>query len=461
MGMTPAEELRAVRDDLLQMQAAGGEFSDVWGTSRQVSSGTPGARLVKGGKQTRYLSLAALPERDWDEARGVASFVLNSLSDRATIVRPEVVAGSEGRLLRLRLDWYGIDPLAWEAMVSGVERYWHLVTEVIDPRTGKPRVVVTDGGWVGLDVAAEVRRLSGSIGAVMRLDQFVAVATNTGAGGFYYELARVPEQEREFLAAIGVDAKLVGALRGDLGANVIRSGVTQKLRRVVRRQGPLGGAWQTYDVARNTAERDPLRNPFGFEYDAGEHIAARANGLHWFALYDQKGKRQETVPDAIGKDASDVHGSGIIRPMVSCVRCHVEAGLRPVANDQRELLEGQVALYAERPEDADRLTGFYGGDLEKRLWRDREDYEQAVRAATDGMSGREVADSLSRMVWWFVDELVTPERAARELGVTVDEMQQAWRGARDVVLLALAAGTSVQREQWEAAFAEGALLTAK
>jgi len=436
VGVTPAEELRLVRDDLLRV-----------------------AEIER--SETRYLSLYAMPEEQWDEARRVASFVLNSLSDRATIVRPEVVEGSGGRLLRLRLGWYGIEPAAWEAMVAGVERYWHLRTEVIDPKSGKVRVVMTDGGWVGLEVAAEVRGLSGSVGALIRLDSMVVAATNTGTGGFYYVLARVPARESEFLAAIGVDAKVIGELRGDVGANVIRSGVTQKLRRVVRRQGPLGGAWQTYDVARNTAERDPLRNPFEFEYDAGEHIAARANGLHWFALYDQQGKRQETVPDVVAKDASDVHGSGIIRPMVSCVRCHVEDGLRGVPNDQRKLLRGQVELYAERERDAERLAGFYGGDLEKRLRRDREDYEGAVAEATGGMSGGEVAGALGQMVWRYVDELVTPEQGARELGVTVEEAKQAWRGARDVVLLGMADGVAMQREQWESAFAEGALLTAE
>ena len=90
--------------------------------------------------------------------------------------------------------------------------------------------------------------------------------------------AGVAARESDFLKALGVDAKRIEQLRANAGANLILSGVTQKPRRVVWQQGPLGGVYSTLDVERVAAERDPLRRPLSadglaFEYDASEWFA--------------------------------------------------------------------------------------------------------------------------------------------------------------------------------------------
>lgn len=431
-GITPADELRAAVADL--------------------ESHVPPAEW----HATRYLSVYNLPREHWTESQAVVSFVLNSVSRNERIVRPTLVPGSGGRLLRFSLDDYRLPADVWELLASE-DPYWHLRTQALDPTSGKTRQVFTDGGWVRLDVGAALRSKTRSAGALLRADFFVVRVATTLDGGHYYRFAGVPATEAEWFAALGIDLKTVSTLHADRGANTIRSDITQKVRRVVRRQGPLGGAWQTYDVARSTAERDPLRNPFAFEYDASEQIATKRNGLHLFGLHDRQGRRQETVPDVIAKDASDPHGPGIVTPMLSCVRCHVEAGLRPVANDQRQLAARGVELFAERPHDADRLAAFYGSTLEKELRRDREDYAEAVAAATGGCHPAEVAAWLAEMYRAYHDELVTPSTAARELGLPGESLVNALSGATDPVLLALAAGISVQREQWEVSFAEAAL----
>lgn len=409
--------------------------------------------------ETRYLSLYALPEEARSEARGAISFLLNSVSRSATIVRPSEVPGSGGRLWRIELGRYGLDGALWEAVASR-DPYWHLRTEVLDPQSGRRREVYTDGGWVGLEKAAALRRMTGSGGAVLRGDFFVAVVATTADGGLYYEFAGVPEREAEFFAQLGVDVKTIGALRGDAGANLIFSGVTRKVRRVVRRQGPLGGAWQTYDVSASTAERDPIRNPFGFDYEASEHIATKANGLHLFGLYDRQGKRQDSVAAEIAKDHQDTLGDGVVVPLVSCVRCHREDGLRPFVNDQWRLISAGVELYTQRVEDADRLAAFYGANLERRLRRDREDYAEAVAAATEGMTPAEAADALDRVFGGYRYRLVTAETAQRELGVGPERFAERLAGSTDPVVLALVTGMRVQRQQWEASFAEAAALVA-
>jgi hypothetical protein len=417
--------------------------------------------------ETRYLSLYAVPEARREAVARVASFVLNSVSRAESLARPEVVPGSEGGLLRIWLARYGLPAEAWESLVAD-DATWHLRTRVLDPRTGTEQEVVTDGGWVGLAEAAKLRAATGSAGALLRADDFVARGSTTIDGGRYYELAGVPAQEGDFLRALGVDAAEIGALGADAGANVIASRVTFKLRRVVRRQGPLGGAWHTYDVENSGPERDPFRRPFDFQYDAGEHIAALRNGLHVFALYDAQGKRQASVPDRIAKDATDRSGGGIVQPLLSCVRCHVEDGLRAFPNDMQRLWAEQITLVAPRREDAERIASFYGRDLKKPLTRDREDYAAAVAEATGGWRSEVLAAELDQTWFDFARALVTSEQAAREVGLETEgegavaagdagaRMGDAWRGTRDPVLLALAAGVSVQRAQWHASFAEAA-----
>lgn len=408
---------------------------------------------------TRYVSLYNLPLERRRQAAAVVSFVLNSVSRTERIALPTPAPGSAGGLLRLNLNDYAIDRDLWEALAAR-DPYWHVTTKAIDPRGGKPTTVQTDGGWVGLETAARLRTLTASRGAVVRADYFVVRAATTADGGLYYELAGVPRREREFFQEIGLDLAEINRLRADRGANLLDSNVTREVRRVVRRQGPLGGAWHTYDVATSTAERDPLRNPFAFEYDAGEHIAARPNGLHWFALYDRRGARQDSVPDTIAKDTTDAFGAGAITPMLSCVRCHVEDGLRPFLNDQRRLLAGGVELFAERPADARRLAAFYDTDLARETSRDREDYAEVVGRATGGLGVRDTAAALAWLYDDFVHQQVALDRAAREVGCQSEDLRARLRGSFDPVLLALAEGMSVQREQWEASFAEAALAAA-
>jgi hypothetical protein len=410
---------------------------------------------------TRYLTLYNVPAEERAATHGVAAYVLNAVSRSARIVPPAVL--HDGRLLRLDLRDYDLPPDVWEALASDREPYFHLTTQVRAPAQRRSRgsrepavqTVYTDGGWIDLAAAAELRRLTGSGGAILRADWFVA---RVSTPPHYYQFAAVPATERELFAALGLDLATIDRLQADAGANLIRSGVTQKVRRLARRQGPLGGAWQTFDVERSTAERDPLRNPFAFTFDAGEHIAAKANGLHVFALYDAQGNRQDSVPDRIAKDSADPHGEGIIVPMLSCVRCHVEDGLRPFTNDQQRLLAGNVELFTTEPDAAERLAAFYDADLQKQLTRDREDYAQAVARATGGWTVAELAEALADTYAAYVHELVDAERAAAELGVDPDALQIQFSVSHDPLLLALVEGLAVQRDQFEASFAEAAVL---
>ncbi len=454
-------------------------------------------------KTTRYLSLFAVRPDRRDEVAAVASYTLNALSRSRGIVPPTRVTAT---LLRFNIEHYTTGKhatrewlAAWEKIVE-LDPYWHIRTDVVsvgNALRGVPeapigvsastrpiparrehrghslqtQTVTVDGGWVNLPNAARLKQLTASNGALLRADHFIATASVPPR---YYEFAGVEAKEADFLKSLGVDVKAIEQLRANAGANLILSGVTQKPRRIVWQQGPLGGVYSTLDVERVAAERDPIRRPLSvdglaFEYDASEWFAMRANGLWLTALYNRAGQRQDSVPDRVAKDTSDPAADGIIVPMLSCIRCHREGGLRPFRDDQHSLRADGIEFRTLRAKDAERAAEFYDEPrLRRQIEFDRETYSRAVARATAGMRPSDLADALARTAREFLYTPVTPEQAARELGpepdqhgttdILVRRFRAALTNSRDPILLMLRQGRPVLRGQWESSFAEAAVL---
>jgi hypothetical protein len=234
---------------------------------------------------------------------------------------------------------------------------------------------------------------------------------------------------------------------------------------VIWSQGPLGGVYETLDVQQVDAERDPIRRPLSvgganLNFDAGEWFAAAPNGLWRTALYDAKGNRQDSVPDKIAKDTSDPFADGIVVPMISCIRCHTESGLRPFRDDQSRLLStGRVDLRSSDPSVVQRIAEFYDEPrLQRQMEFDRQTYDLAVSRATGGMKPEELAVALARMVRQFAYLPVTPTQAARELGLDATDLPAALATSHDPIVLLLLEGRPVLRGQWESSFADAATL---
>src|SRR6185436_11646045 len=137
------------------------------------------------------------------------------------------------------------------------------------------QTVTLDGGWADLAAGAKLRANTNSIGAILRADYFIAQATTPPA---YYDFAGIPSSENEFLKSLGVDREVIDRLRANAGANLIISGVTNKPRRIVWSQGPLGGVYATLDVETVDAAHDPIRRPisadgFQLKFDVSEWFA--------------------------------------------------------------------------------------------------------------------------------------------------------------------------------------------
>jgi hypothetical protein len=427
----------------------------------------------------RYLSLYAIPAERRPEVQRVASYTLNALSRTRTVTPPIAVTAT---LLRFSISNYIADraefdawSAAWEKLVEA-DPYWHLRTEILassgpnspanQAPSGRPAtsIVTVDGGWLNLDDAARLRTYAGSAGAILRADDFIARATATPN---YYAFAGVPATEAEFLKSLGVDSATIDRLRANAGANLLISAVTQKPRRVVWSQGPLGGVYETLDVARVDAERDPIRRPLSaggvnLKFDAGEWFAVAPNGLWRVALYDAAGKLQQSVPDKIAKDTSDPHGDGIITPMISCIRCHTESGLRPLRDDQTRLLStGRVDLRSYDAAIVQRAAEFYDEPrLQRQMTFDRETYSQAVARAAE-LKPEDLAEALARAVREFAYLPVSREQAAREIGIPEARLIDALGDSRDPIILTLVEGRPVLRGQWESSFAEAARISTK
>lgn len=409
----------------------------------------------------RYAWLGNLPAAERGAAEAALRLAVNLASRRPRITSWQT-ASSDGSLWRLDLESVGWPAELWETVIrEGGEPYFHLRTEVLEPRSGKRQIVFTDGGWLDLERAARVRASTGSAGAVTRGDWLFSKIATTFDGGFYYELAGVAGKSAdEVYRELGVDFVRTDALLAEGWANLWRSAVTGKARRIRWRRGALGSAYKTEDFASNTAEKDPFRDPLGGTPDASEHfLFGPTEGLPRMLIFDGANRLQRTVPDVIAKDHTDAHGNGgILAPWLSCVSCHRQRLLEPFVNDERELLSGGVDLLFGERGAAEKAAAFYERDLERQLARDREDWGEATTKASGGLDFVEAAAVSGWLYRRYAAELVGPERAREELGV---EATLSWpelvAGSSDPVWLALGAGRSVQRKQFEASFAEAAL----
>ena len=429
-------------------------------------------------KNMRFLSLATIPDEEKPLAAGIASFVLNSLGDSGYIARPQWVPGTSLIAFNLRdytasEETYKTHWETWEKL-AGAEPYYHVQQDIAEEVKSKDdkgkavvetkvRTVTVDAPWIPEQLCKEVREASASIGPVMRLEHWLSQVM---LPPHYYTLAGVPQTEAEFLKLLGIDPAAVRKLNGEKGANVISKVAFGRPRRVSSFVGPLGSLFVTKDnpVARDKTDaiRQPLNfavNPQSgelvrlFDFAAGEFIAAKANGLHLFALYDSKGNRQDAVPlggpgVSIARDTSeDSPGhDGVVVPAASCVRCHRENGLRDL-EDVQSKLPGLAAL-----PDAQAIQSFYNPPiLQLRLKQSREQYAVALQQACD-LSSEQVADGLASLLRRHLYDLVTTERAAQECGYEFGAFVEAVKQLPDPFGQLLATGRSVHRESWEPTF---------
>jgi hypothetical protein len=302
---------------------------------------------------------------------------------------------------------------------------------------------------------------------VVRADWLLAELTDAFASDSYYRLLyggkNIPKTREDFLKFWQVEsdpAFRFGLIEG-------RSGVALAGIRWIenRPTANRGYAWGTRDSAEIDAKTDPLERPDGsFRHQAEEWIvgipkwsAAGPRGtLQAYLLANGQGQRQDRAPADIVADQTRFRGLPEIRTCGSCIQCHVAGIKGPKENQLKEAIAAGVDLYADR-QTQESLERFHLADVEKEVARNREDYAAIVHLVT-GHSPEENAAEFKRCIDWY-DGDVTREQAARELGVTPDELRLAlgYASARNLSLgarlSALAHEAPMPRTAWEDVYA--------
>ncbi len=457
------------------------------GAGKCVFGQTPASELRAAGRDAMtvgaqapscfWLTMYAVPPERREELEKQTNDALNKLSRSRNNARALRVTDT---LLRVSVWDYATSADDFKAWMAAKERVaelsdytFHIRTQIAEAnnviaKVGSPlavanpaklKAVTVDGGWIDVVAAAKLRAMTGQFATILRADWFVANALNAPA---IYEFNGTPVKEEDFLKSIGIDPALYAKLRVDTGANLIRSGVTKKERRILEVPGPLGGLWTTLDIVKNSPDKSFIRRPISAEgyqadFDASEVYWVGPNGHLRVAVFNRQGQRQNEVDPHIAIDDNNPHGTGVILVGTSCYACHKE-GLRPFTDTQRDLLVGRVGLDSYDPGIPARALEFYNSPrLLRQMKFDLETYAAAVQESS-GQTIRESSDGLEHVVTNHDYLDVTKEQACREIGVTPTQFDWLVSNIKnDPMLHLLAKGTPISRDTWVSSFAVVAL----
>lgn len=447
-----------------------------------------------------YLALPAEPHPDGDglpkqskrselHVAAVLSYAINEVASQSgVIVHPERIAN--GWMLAVYLPHYAsateLSPSGngktqlqtlvdvWDGLAVD-DPYFHETSE----NSGGEVAVLAQ--HIDQDRAAVLAAMQKSPALVYRADWLIEQLTHLK----YYEFAQFAKTQPEVYKAIGVNEQLAQEVEGDQRAAIFVSGVTGKPRRVDRLQGAsgrfgTGAVWQTWDVVDEAVRVDqhPLYNLLAFSPGGGEAIFEKSNGLHGYIIYDaQRRLVREAAPELVADHTipgpPDGPGSRRLVPAISCIRCHAPGdGLQPVANDVATLLDNGTDIFAEidatdQQDALLRLAGLYAGDFGRRIQLGRDDYDLAVRRATQispmlsaGLGASQAGTILSDLYAGYVYRRVDAAQACRELGYEPEGDPVQTLSAilprstpENVVIASLRAGIPVRRRDWEQVYA--------
>lgn len=411
----------------------------------------------------RYLDLSSIPPAGREHSYLVLSGHMQHLSRSSLIIRPKVVPGSGGSLLRIDLADYGLPTKTWEQL-SDIDPYYHLRLKTLHdvppyyyagdasyPAGTYTRKTVTKTALAPWLVPTEGHKRDlaylvaacGSEAPILRGDWFFYVT----AAQRYYDFLGVRDVPG-FERVIGFDRKLFDGFSVEVRASVAISGVTLQPRAIARRAALGGGYWTTYDFKAFKQGRNPLEllgRDIEREADASEGYGVLPNGFWATYAADGKGVLQQTVPPDIANDHLSRSNDKQIRPNISCTRCHYESGLKPISDWHRNLLAPPLSLnlgYDKGLAEVVQLRQQYATKLEPLLKKDRLVFETAVKEAT-GWDAKKYAQEYAK--FYERRELAKVDLAwvERDTGVPKEKILAALRrsiaaGKGDPVLSVLA-----------------------
>jgi hypothetical protein len=325
-------------------------------------------------KYVRYLTTES------PEESAVASFVLNTVSDRRKITLPTMV---NKNLIRFDLRDYGILP-----------KNYSVVKKDIYTKNDE-----------------KLKEMTGSDNPIMRADYFIIKAM-TGAN--YRQLMDVTDL-KSFRKRHSYNAEDVKKARAEQAAIVVSSGLVRTTRYIKRVATVTGSMWEAWD---STTE-DYLQNLLTEKYDYMQVIAFNSNGLLSYFSADSKGNAQNNLDVNVAIDHSrSFNGDLVVRLARNCVACHT-TGVLPVKDHVRALIEKDAAIIAKNRELRNRVEDLFSTKLP--VERDQAVYAEALMKTT-GMTPQEFTPKFVA-IWNRYYKDLTLEEAAKEFGFTPDDFK--------------------------------------
>jgi hypothetical protein len=450
---------------------------------------------------TRFIWLGHLSPKARESLTRVLAGHINGLSTEPDISLPVAVPGTAGALLRINCEDYGEG--YWFKVFERLkdeDPYFHAaavetVVEVVEVQVQYGRKL-SSGKWVDLETRVEkqqrkrlVRKEQGQAPwiketpeqkAALKIlveatqsevpivlgDWFLtrsAIQAERAAG--YYDFLGV-KNEADFL-------KLVASVQGNkkrkgLREAVSRSGIVPSPRRIAVFDAPGLHHYKTFDQFENDArdKKNPLRvlDDDNFEFAASEQYGGLPNGLWTTGLFDNKGVRQDSVPDKITGHKFSLGNNTRLHVNKDCLSCHnPKGGLMPIDAWVRGLYAaGYDLTKAYDPKTARDLRQKYRKELEGPMEGDREAYARVLFTTTQ-MTPAKYGVAYQAAFDDYEYGPVTAARAAALLGVSEAKMRAEFKktfdrwGTLDPILLGIVSGKPTGIREFEEAYVLGQL----
>lgn len=382
--------------------------------------------------------------------RAALSKLINSLSWRSSIVRPELVDAA-GTILSFDLRDLGWDQDTWQEILRS---YPYGLAHDQDPAPDVQRL------------AAEVVDLCGTELPSVRADWFVAVASRPP---LYHTLLELPEHAGELEKQLKVDVRANFLEDRLVRAGFATSGISGQNRMVERHDALYGAYWKSYDFKTNEGQGNLFRLPLGpafaanpfqqqaFVHDGGEIIFHLPNGLQAYLLVDGQDRRIDEGPIEVVSDSLKTSGTAKIVNGLSCMACHSQGMKTEFKDTVREgtALEGRLRdkvrrLYVTADEMSRQMqpdTARFLAALEKAIG-------PFVQTGADAKKDvRDFPEPIGFVARQYLLKELTLEDAALELGLAERErLRVAIQNNPRLAALGLrplATGATIKRETWE------------
>lgn len=437
---------------------------------------------------TRYLSLHNIPAANRAELCQCLDFVLNSLSRRRTMSYCVPVPGSNGAIVRVSLDEYGLTTEGWDNLAgkgSGPvrvakktdqpEEYFtsghsgtKKVTKQRQRKNDKGELLWFDGGktpamedyedtviektsgsWVDPAAMLGLQTATKSSYPILRADWFLANATITPA---YNELLGFKKLSdfQDFVRFRNRDLDL-----STKGIVTDSQEVALHQRAILATPTSLGRYLETFDYFDSKGDDNLLKDLVKKRRDAGEIFAEGVNGLQFYLLVNGKDEIIDFADPNVATDQNTPWRNKLVwGGMVSCVGCHVD-GAKSVTDEVRALTAPPFGLLTradERKKAEEVKDLFFSGGIEDHIVTTKSVYQNRVMLASRGLTPQKNSALLRKLFVQYWQGTLTLDDAAREVGSTAAELRPLIAAlkapAPDPTLTQLIAGRPVRRDMF-------------